>query len=128
MAFEYGFGCEECLNSWRKVRAAPLTQASLKDPRVARTIGDGDDEYGLLLHSIQEVNESTVYALTEGGYKGSALQALLKAVPKAHALNLITERHSKECILLLAKVNTHGKKFYAIGGEPCWQFVAGMTR
>ncbi len=56
-AFEFGFGCEECLNSWRKVGAVPLTQASLKDPRVARAIGDGDDEYGILLHSIQEAND-----------------------------------------------------------------------
>lgn len=34
--------------------------------------------------------------MTEGGYKGSALQALLKAVPEAHVLNPITEKHSKE--------------------------------
>ena len=116
-AFEFGFGREECLNSWRKVGAAPLTRASLKDPRVARAIGDGDDEYGVLLRSIQEANEYAVYALTEGGYKGSALQALLKAVPEANVLNPITERHSKERILLLAKANTHGKKFYATGGS-----------
>jgi hypothetical protein len=81
-AFEFGFGREECLVSWRKVGAALLTQACLKDPRVARAIGDGDEEYGLLLRSIQEANEYAVYALTEGGYKGSALQALLKAVPE----------------------------------------------
>jgi hypothetical protein len=116
-AFEFGFGREECLASWRKVVAAPLTRACLKDPRVARAIVDGDEEYGLLLHSIQEANEYAVYALTEGGYKGSALQALLKAVPEAHALNPITEKHSMERVLLLAKANTHGKKFYATGGS-----------
>ena len=38
-------------------------------------------------------------------------------MPEAHALNSITERHSKERILLLAKANTHGKKFYATGGS-----------
>jgi hypothetical protein len=95
-----------------------LTRACLKDPRVARAIGDGDDEYGLLLRLIQEANEYAVYALTEGGYKGSALQALLKAVPEAqHVLNRITEKHSKERILLLTKANTHGKKHYATGGS-----------
>ncbi len=98
---------------------APLTRACLKDPRVARAIRDGDDEYKLLLRSIQEVNEYAVYALAEGGYKGSALQALLKAVPEAQVLNPITEKHSRERILLLAKANTHGKKFFATGGEPC---------
>lgn len=100
-----------------EVGAVPLTRASLKDPRVARAIGDGDDEYGILLRSIQEANEYAVYALTEGGYKGSALQALLKAVPEANVLNPITERHSKERILLLAKANTHGKKFFTTGGS-----------
>ena len=49
--------------------------------------------------------------------KKSALQALLKAVPEVHVLNPITQKHSKEHILLLAKSNTHGKKFYATGGS-----------
>ena len=72
-AFEFGFGREECLNLWRKVGAAPLTRACLKDSRVARAIRDGDNEYGLLLHSIQEENEYADFALTKGGRKGSAM-------------------------------------------------------
>ena len=103
LALEFGFVREECLNSWRKVGAEPLTRACLKDPKVSRAIGDGDDEYGLLLRSIQEANEYAVYALTEGGYKGSALQALLKAVPKAHVMKTITEKHLKERICCLPK-------------------------
>jgi hypothetical protein len=78
LAFEFGFGGEECLASWRKVRVTPLTWECLRDPRVARAIGDGDDEYRLLLVSIQEANEYSVYTLMEGGYKGSALQACSK--------------------------------------------------
>jgi hypothetical protein len=35
-------------------------------------------------------------------------------------LNPSTEKHSKERILLLAKANTHGKKFYATGGSHVW--------
>ena len=116
-AFEYGFGREECLKSWRKIGAAPLTRQCLSDPKVARAIGDGDDKYAALLRSIQEANEYAVYALTEGGYKGSALQGLLKAVPEAMTLTAITVRHSSERIMLLAKANTHGKKFYATGGS-----------
>ena len=77
-AFEIGFGREECNASWRKIGAAPLTQACLKDPIVRTSIGEGNNEYALLLCSIQEVNEYTVYALNEGGYDGSALQALLR--------------------------------------------------
>ena len=58
-----------------------------------------------------------VYALIEGGYNGSALQALLKAVPEAYTMTAITERHSNERIQLLAKANTHGKEFYATDGS-----------
>ena len=75
------------------MEAAPLTRACLKDPKVARAIGDGDEEYGLLLRSIQEANEYTVYTLMEGWYKGSAMQALLKAIPEAHAANQITRKN-----------------------------------
>jgi len=116
-AFEIGFGRSECLSAWAKIGAAPLTRNCLKDPKVSRAMGEGDDEYGVLLRSIQEANEYSVYALVEGGYNGSALQALLKAVPEAYTMTGITERHSKERIELLAKANTHGKKFYATGGS-----------
>ena len=58
-----------------------------------------------------------MYALIEGGYNGSALQALLKVVPESHAMTSITERQLRERIALLAKANTHGKKFFATGGS-----------
>ena len=116
-AYEFGFGREECLRSWRKIGTAPLTRSYLVDPKVSRAIGEGDSKYGVLLRSIQEANDYTVYVLIEGGYNGSALQALLKAVPEAHDTTSITERHSRERIALLAKANTHGKKFFATGGS-----------
>jgi hypothetical protein len=97
--------------------AAPLTWSCLMDPKVSRAIGEGDSKYGVLLRSIQEANNCAVYAMIEGGYNGSALQALLKAVPEAHDMTLITERHSRERIALLAKANTHGKKFFVTGGS-----------
>ncbi len=117
LAFENGFGHEECQALWRKIGAAPLTCQCLRDPKVARSIGDGNEEYGILLCSIQEANEYAVYALTEGGFNGSTLQGLLKAVLEALTLTAITVRHSSERIMLLAKANTHGKKFYATGGS-----------
>ena len=116
-AFEIGFERNECLSAWAKIGAAPLTRKCLNDPKVSRAIGEGDDEYGVLLRSIQEANEYAVYALIEGGYNGCALQALLKAVPEAYIMTAITERHSNERIQLLAKANTHGKEFYATDGS-----------
>jgi hypothetical protein len=134
--FEFGFGCEECLNLWRKVGAMPLTRASLKDPRVARAIGDGEDEYSILLRSIQEANHYAVYALTKREYKGSAMQALPKAVPEASVLNPITERHSKEHFCCLPKRTPMVRSSMQLGGAMFVlmiflrqkQFVAGMTK
>jgi hypothetical protein len=83
-AFEMGFSREACKASWTKVGAAPLTRACLNDPKVRKSIGDGDDEYAQLLRTIQEANDYAVFALSEAGYDGSALQALLKAVPDGH--------------------------------------------
>ena len=44
LAFEIGFGRNECLSAWAKIGAAPLTRKCLKDPKVSRAIGEGDDE------------------------------------------------------------------------------------
>jgi hypothetical protein len=117
LVFEYGFEREESQALWRKIGAAPLTRQCLSDPKVARLIGDGNEEYGIFLCLIQEVNEYAVYTLTEGGFNGSALQGLLKVVPEALTLTAITVRHSSKRIMLLAKANIHGKKFYATSGS-----------
>ncbi len=78
----------------------------------------------MLVNSVQESNEYVVYALTEGGYDGSALQALVMIWPTTEtrmieAGEAITERMSQERIELLSKANTHGKKFFATGGKSC---------
>ncbi len=91
-AFEVGFSHEACKASWTKVGAAPLTRACLNDPKVRKSIGDGDDEYAQLLWTIQEANDYAVFALSEAGYDGSALQALLKAVPEAQTMTKVTEK------------------------------------
>ena len=88
----------------------------MNDPKVWKSIGECSSKYGLLLCSVQEANECPIYALNEGGYDGSALQASLKAVPEEHVM-AITEQHSKEQIELLEQATTHGKKFYATGGS-----------
>jgi hypothetical protein len=63
------------------------------------------------------VNEYAVYLLTEAGYDGSALQALVTIKPTECRTSPITERMSWERIELLARANTHGKKFFATGGS-----------
>ncbi len=64
---------------------------------------------------MQEANEYTVYSLMEAGYDGSQLQALVVVGPADTWAGPITEQMSKEQIELLARENTHGKKFFAMG-------------
>ncbi len=67
--------------------------------------------------SLQEANDYSVYALTEAGYNGSALQALVAIKPEESQMAPISEQMSCEWIELLAHANTHGKKFFATGGS-----------
>ena len=76
-----------------------------------------DKNYALLVNLVQEANEYAVYSLTEAGYDGSALQALVAIKPAERRMTPITERMSRERIELLARANTHGKKFFATGGS-----------
>ena len=115
-AFEVGFSRQRCLDSWEKIGAAPPTRKCLDDPQVRKSI-DSDKEYALLVNSVQEANEYAVYSLTEAGYDGSALQALVTIKPTELRAAPITERMSRERIELLARANTHGKKFFATGGS-----------
>ena len=76
-----------------------------------------DNNYAMLVNSVQEANDYALYALTEGGYDGLALQALVAIKLPKNRIGLITERMSWERIELLARANTHGKKFFATGGS-----------
>jgi hypothetical protein len=88
-----------------------------QDPQVRQSI-DLDKEYALLVNSVQEANEYAIYSLTEAGYDGSQLQALVAVRPAdTRSTDPITQRMSKERIELLARANTHGKKFFATGGS-----------
>ena len=78
---------------------------------------DDDKIYALLVNSVQEANEHACYALTEGGYVGSALKALVLIKPTEPEPRRLTERNSKERIVLLAHANTHGKKIFMTGGS-----------
>jgi hypothetical protein len=78
---------------------------------------DSNKEYALLVNTVQEANEYAVYSLTEAGYDGSALQALVTIKPTERRTAPITEQMSRERIELLARANTHGKKFFATSGS-----------
>jgi len=79
---------------------------------------DLSKDYASLVNSVQEANEYSVYSLTEAGCDGSKLQALVAVRPAINRMGgLITERMSKERIELLARANTHGKKFFMTGGS-----------
>jgi hypothetical protein len=116
-AFELGFSRQRCFDSWAKIGAVPLTRKCLNEPQVRKSMNLNKD-YAELVNSVQEANEYAVYALTESGYDGSKLQALV-AVRSADTRMAggITEQMSRERIELLAHANTHGKKFFATGGS-----------
>lgn len=69
-AFSSWFSKEEYLNAWDKGGAAPLTWKFLSDPKVSKTLGDGDNKYKEFHLSIHAANDLATHALTEGRYKG----------------------------------------------------------
>jgi hypothetical protein len=97
-AFEEEFSRVNCLNLWKKIGAAPLTRACLKDPQLRKSM-EIDNNYAMLVNSVQEANDYALYALTEGGYDGLALQALVAIKLPKNRIGLITERMSRERML-----------------------------
>ena len=100
------------MRAWEKVGAAPCTRACLSDPKVSKTLGDGEDEY---YNAIQVANDLAVHSLNECGYNGNLLQAKLEKQREEDAP--FTQPHSKERIEMLRKASTHGKKFLATRGS-----------
>ncbi len=97
LAFKEGFSRNNCLKSWASIGAAPLTHKCLKDPQVRKSM-DMDKGYAFLVNSVQEANDYAVYALTEGVYDGSPLQALVTIKPTDDHLEgqLQSECHGSE--------------------------------
>jgi hypothetical protein len=111
-AFSAGFSPDACKRAWEKVGAAPCTRACLSDPKVSKTLGDGEDEY---YNAIQVANDLAVHSLNECGYNGNLLQAKLEKQREEDAP--FTQPHSKERIEMLRKASTHGKKILATRGS-----------
>ena len=65
-AFSSGFSKEACLNAWAKIGVAPLTHQCLSDPKVSKSLGDGDDDFDEYLLSIKAANDLATHVLTEG--------------------------------------------------------------
>ncbi len=55
-AFQEGFSEEQCLASWSKVGAAPLTHKCIESKKVRRELGDADDDMNNLAKLIVEAN------------------------------------------------------------------------
>lgn len=85
----------------------------MNNKKVRKSIGDGTADFQQLLLNIQDANDVTTHALTNGGYNGNALKRTIVEIP---TLEKITEEHSKEQYDVLMKANTHGKLFSALGG------------
>jgi hypothetical protein len=78
-AFKAGFSKKACLNALAKVGAAPLTCQCLSDPNVSKSLGDGDEDFDQYLHLIQVVNDLSRHTLTEGGFNGDLIKAMIIA-------------------------------------------------
>ena len=113
-AFQAGFSHDACRDAWAKVGAAPFTKKCLGDKLVRKLLGDGDEEYELLISYIQEGNNLVMDSLVRWGYDASALKDTIVAIehPK-----IVTEEHTIERQLLLQRASTAGKKFSIMGGN-----------
>ena len=111
-AFSVGISREACLNAWDKVGAAPLTRKCLEDPKVSKTLGDGDVNFDEYLLSVQVANNLATHALSDGGFNGTLLKVKIVLQQKY----VLVEKHLKEMIEQLANASTHGAKFLATGG------------
>lgn len=109
-AFEDGFSRDKCQRAWAKVGAVPVSRECLNDKKVRKSIGDGDEEHDELCRAIQLANQLAVHTLEEFGYDGSPYKDEIKKREKK--IN-VTEPHTLERQLLVAKATTAGKKFTA---------------
>jgi hypothetical protein len=113
-AFQAGSSCEACRDTWAKVSAAPLTKACLNNPKVRKSIddGNGDDEYQFLLNTIQEGNLAT-HTLASCGYDSTILKDTVLRIERP---KIVTEELTAEHWQALKNTTTHGNKFHGTGG------------
>ncbi len=93
-AFPAGFNCEACLKAWEKVGTAfnnTVTKACLEDPKVHKTLSDGEDEEKY--NAIQSGNDLAVWSLKEGGFNADLMIGTLK---RSKALDPLTWPQSME--------------------------------
>ncbi len=81
-AFEEAFSEQQCLSTWSKVGAAPLTRKCLESKQVRREFGDADDEMNRMAKTMEDANRVSCLFLTQNGYDGSALRVEVAKVKK----------------------------------------------
>ena len=103
-----------------------VTKACLEDPKVHKTLGDGDDEEKY--NAIQLGNDLAVWALKEGGYNADSMIGTLK---RSKAPDPLTRPQSMERVRMLANATTHGNKHLITGGAHLMNndmFLAAASR
>ncbi len=103
-----GFNKEACLKAWEKVGVAfknTVTKACLDEPKVHKTLGDGDDEEKY--NAIQSANDLAVWALKDGGFNANSMIGTLQ---RSKAPDPLTWPQSMERVRMLANATKHGDK------------------
>ncbi len=88
-----------------------VTKTCLEDPKVHKTLGDGDNEEKY--NAIQSGNDLVVWALKEGGYNADSMIGTLQ---RSKAPDPLTRPQLMERVRMLANVTMHGNKHLITGG------------
>ncbi len=83
---------------------------AVKDKKVRKSLGDGNEDYQALIESIMDANNLAVFTLNENGYIGTPFEG---KVEMRERTKLVTKAHTLERQLFLLKASTAGKKFIA---------------
>ena len=113
-SFEKGVSKERNFVSWAACGAAPCTRSCFDGHnQVHREIGDGDDDFNVIIKHIQAANNLSTYFLKEHGYNGSTFKAEINILTKKKKT---TVPETREIIEILASATSHGAIFHVTGG------------
>jgi hypothetical protein len=118
-ALEETFDVESNLNLLRAVGAVPHTRKCLKNSKVRH---NGTDERDPNLNTYQDIQSKYDYSTAQlnlTGYRGDVLRAQfrLEKISKRKALVAVTVTNTCKHQEAIATANTHGAKFYEMGGK-----------
>ncbi len=115
-AFTQNKSKASCLNAWAKVGSATPTRSCLLDPKVSRTLGNGDGRNNKYLLSIQTVNDLATRGLSNIGYNGGLLRVKIRRA-RENAISLRVPHLKERLEPLMRNALTHSSKFLATRGN-----------